>query len=77
MIEQHSDPELLIKLAHYKMPFGKYKNSLLIDLPEPYVVWFANQGFPRGELGQLLSIVLEIKTNGLEYLFKPIKTMHR
>ncbi len=71
-IKQFSDPQLLMKLAQYKMPFGKYKNSLLVDLPEPYVVWFANKGFPEGELGMLLAIVLEIKTNGLEYLFKPL-----
>ncbi len=71
--ELSSDPELMIKLARYKMPFGKYKDCLLVDLPEPYVVWFANKGFPKGELGKLLAIVLEIKVNGLEYLFKPLK----
>ena len=63
----------LLKLAHYRMPFGKYANTLLIDLPEPYVVWFANKGFPSGELGRLLSIVLEVKVNGLEYLFDPLR----
>ena len=68
-----SDPELMLKLAAYKMPFGKYKNSLLIDLPEPYVIWFANKGFPEGELGKLMAIVLEIKINGLEYLFQPLR----
>ncbi len=68
-----SDPEQLKRLADYKMPFGKYKDRLLIDLPEPYVVWFANQGFPSGELGKMLRIVLEIKINGLEYLFTPLR----
>jgi len=68
-----SDPEQLLKLAQYKMPFGKYKNRLLIDLPEPYVVWFYNKGFPPGELGKMLAIVYEIKLNGLEYLFKPLR----
>ncbi len=73
-----SDPELLLKLANYRMPFGKYASRLLIDLPEPYVVWFANRGFPKGELGQMLAIVLEIKINGLEYLFQPLrKNKHR
>ena len=52
------------------MPFGKYKNVRLVDLPEPYVVWFSKTGFPSGELGEMLSIVHEIKVNGLEYLFK-------
>ncbi|WP_198263751.1 DUF3820 family protein [sulfur-oxidizing endosymbiont of Gigantopelta aegis] len=71
-----SDPKLLLKLARYKMPFGKYSGYLLVDLPEPYVVWFANKGFPKGELGKLLAIVLEIKINGLEYLFQPLKEKH-
>ncbi|MCK5663193.1 MAG: DUF3820 family protein [Thiotrichaceae bacterium] len=68
-----SDPEVLLKLSQYKMPFGKFKGSLLIDLPEPYVVWFAGEGFPDGELGTLLGIVHTIKVNGLEYLFKPLR----
>ena len=68
-----SDPKRLLKLTNYRMPFGKYANRLLIDLPEPYVVWFANQGFPEGELGQMLMIVHEIKINGLEYLFDPLR----
>lgn len=67
------DPEELLKLAHYRMPFGKYRNKLLIDLPEPYVVWFAKQGFPEGELGRMLSMVYEIKVNGLEKLFIPLR----
>ena len=68
-----SDPEVLLKLSRYKMPFGKFKGSLLIDLPEPYVIWFAGKGFPQGELGKLLGIVHTIKVNGLEYLFKPLR----
>jgi len=67
------DSQMLLKLARQQMPFGKYKGRLLIDLPEPYVVWFANKGFPKGELGQLMACLLEIKTNGLEYLFQPLK----
>jgi uncharacterized protein (DUF3820 family) len=55
------------------MPFGRYKDLPLVDLPEPYVVWFAQQGFPKGELGEMLRMVHEIKVNGLEYLFKPLK----
>ena len=67
------DHELLLKLARYRMPFGKYANRLLIDLPEPYVVWFANKGFPEGELGKMMAIVHEVKVNGLEYLFQPLR----
>jgi uncharacterized protein len=64
----------LLELAAMKMPFGKYAGRLLIDLPEPYVVWFAQKGFPEGKLGQMLSIVYEIKVNGLEYLFDPLRS---
>lgn len=71
------DPQLLLKLAAYRMPFGKHAGLLLIDLPEPYVIWFANKGFPAGELGQLLRIVHEIKINGLEYLFDPLRQVPR
>lgn len=61
-------------LASYRMPFGKYAGRLLIDLPEPYVVWFSQKGFPKGELGRLLAIVYEIKLNGLEYLFDRLRS---
>lgn len=56
-----------------KMPFGKYKGWALIDLPEEYVVWFEKKGFPEGELGHLLAELYEIKANGLEYLFEPLR----
>ena len=68
-----SDPELFLKLAKMRMPFGQYKGRLLIDLPEPYVVWFSRKGFPEGQIGEMLRIIYEIKTNGLEYLFKPLR----
>lgn len=63
----------LHKIANMKMPFGKFKGVRLIDLPEPYVVWFHTEGFPPGELGRLLAQVYEIKLNGLEDLFTPLK----
>jgi len=66
-------PEDLIKIANMKMPFGRYSGRALIDLPEPYVVWFHGQGFPEGELGRLLAQVYEIKVNGLESLFDPLR----
>ncbi len=60
-------------LATTEMPFGKHKGMLLIDLPEPYVVWFYGQGFPEGKLGHLLGLLYEIKLNGLEHLVTPLK----
>lgn len=67
------DHQELLKLAEMRMPFGKYAGRRLIDLPEPYVVWFARQGFPEGKLGEMLQTVYEIKVNGLEYLFAPLR----
>ena len=68
------DPKDLLDIARMEMPFGRYQGRRLIDLPEPYVVWFAKQGFPEGRLGALLSLLYEIKLNGLEYLFEPLRT---
>ena len=71
--EFSGDTEELLELATMRMPFGKYQGQLLIDLPEPYVVWFSGQGFPEGKLGKMLQTVYEIKVNGLEYLFAPLR----
>ena len=67
------DQSALLRLAEMRMPFGRYAGWRLIDLPEPYVVWFAQQGFPAGKLGEMLREVYEIKVNGLEYLFEPLR----
>lgn len=67
------EPDYLKKLATMMMPFGKYQGRLLIDLPEEYLLWFANKGWPKGELGLLLQLALEIKINGLAYLIQPLK----
>lgn len=67
------DPSLLKTLVQLKMPFGKYKGVLICNLPENYLLWFKNKGFPEGKLGQALALMLEIKINGLEYLLNPLK----
>lgn len=64
---------ILIELANEKMPFGKYKGVTLCDLPEYYIVWYKQKGFPAGKLGMQLETLYEIKLNGLEYLLKPLK----
>jgi len=66
------DPTMLLDLARMEMPFGRYRGRRLIDLPEPYVVWFREQGFPAGRLGLLLGLLYEIKANGLESLVRPL-----
>ena len=67
------DHDALLALAKARMPFGKYQGRRLIDLPEPYVVWVHQQGYPEGKLGEMLRTVYEIKVNGLEYLFTPLR----
>ena len=67
------DHKAFLELAAMRMPFGKHAGMRLIDLPEPYVVWFAQQGFPKGKLGEMLGVVYEIKVNGLEHLFDPLR----
>jgi uncharacterized protein len=63
----------LTELANARMPFGKYKDRYLADLPEDYLVWFGRKGFPEGKLGRMLASMLEIKVNGLEKLLKPLR----
>ncbi|MDD5702794.1 MAG: DUF3820 family protein [Dehalococcoidales bacterium] len=67
------DPQILVDLVTIKMPFGKYKDHILCDLPESYLVWFHQKGFPPGKIGVLLSALYEIKLNGLGYLLKQIR----
>jgi uncharacterized protein (DUF3820 family) len=72
-----SEPSILLEIVHTKMPFGKYKDRLICDLPEHYIVWFKQQGFPKGKLGMMLETMYEIKLNGLEYLLEPLKERRR
>jgi uncharacterized protein (DUF3820 family) len=65
--------ELLLQLVSMKMPFGRYKGTVLCDLPVSYLEWFQRKGFPEGKLGALLNTIYEIKLNGLEYLLKPLR----
>jgi hypothetical protein len=65
--------ELLLQLVNMKMPFGKYKDTVLCNLPVSYLEWFNRKGFPKGKLGVLLQTLYEIKINGLEYLLTPLK----
>ena len=63
----------LVKIAQVSRPFGKYQGQLLIDLPEAYLLWFVDRGFPKGRLGDLMQLTLEIKINGLESLLEPFR----
>lgn len=71
------DQHFLIDLVNAKMPFGKYKDWYITSLPVHYLEWFHRKGFPSGQLGQYLSTMFEIKTNGLEDIIKPIISTER
>ncbi|MFQ3249404.1 MAG: hypothetical protein ACI9O6_001212 [Glaciecola sp.] len=64
--------EALLRLVNTVMPFGKHAGTKLLNLPEPYLVWFHKQGFPNGELGEQLATMYEIKLNGLEPILQPL-----
>ena len=65
--------EDLMKLVTTPMPYGKHKGMLIADLPGNYLNWFAREGFPKGEVGQLLRLMQEIDHNGLSDLLKPLR----
>jgi hypothetical protein len=67
------DPERLLDLFELRMPFGKYEGRRLIDLPQAYLVWFAQRGFPKGRLGEALALCLEVKHNGLEAMVRALE----
>jgi uncharacterized protein (DUF3820 family) len=67
------DGTLLLDLVRMKMPFGKYKGTVLCYLPVSYLEWFSREGFPPGKLGMLLATMYEIKINGLEHLLRPLQ----
>ncbi|NCP66288.1 MAG: DUF3820 family protein [Paraglaciecola sp.] len=66
------DEQALVKAVNQRMPFGKYQGRKLLHLPEPYLVWFQQKGFPPGLLGQQLALMYEIKLNGLEGMLAPL-----
>ena len=71
---------LLADLVHYHMPFGKFGPQAyppsgvpLIDLPQEYLSWFQQRGFPKGRLGELMAEVLAIKDVGMDSIFDPLR----
>ena len=67
------DKQFLIDLSKTKMPFGKFKDRFLIDLPEHYIVWYKTKGFPYGKLGKYMELVYELKLNGLEDIVREVR----
>ena len=71
------DPQVLVDITKTKMPFGKYKDTLICDIPISYLEWMQRKGFPPGKLGMLMSTAYEIKLNGLDKLLWAIKNGKR
>jgi uncharacterized protein (DUF3820 family) len=72
--------EALAEIGRLRMPFGKYGPEKfppagvpIYDLPVEYLLWFRQKGFPRGRLGELLEMVLQIKLDGAEAVFEPFR----
>ena len=71
------DPTLLLDVVKMQMPYGKYKGYLICNIPESYLLWYKDKGFPKGKLGDLMATMFEIRVNGLEYLLTPLKNQQR
>lgn len=67
--------DILFELIKTRMPFGKYKDRRICDLPEDYILFFQKKGFPKGKIGMLLQTMYEINLNGLRGLLDPLKKM--
>ena len=63
--------EILREIITTPMPYGKYKGTMIADLPLYYLEWFASQGFPKGKL----ATTFEIKTNGLQEIIDTLKKL--
>lgn len=73
MSDLQPDKQFIIDTANMRMPFGKYKGTYLIDIPEYYIVWYRNKGFPKGKLGDMMALVYELKLNGLEDILRKLR----
>ena len=67
--------EYFFDLARYRMPFGRFKGAAIHDLPLEYLRWFPERGggFPQGRLGELMEFVCQVKTDGAEAIFAPLR----
>jgi uncharacterized protein len=63
------------------MPYGKFGPANfpphgvpIYDLPVEYLAWFAQKGgFPKGRLGELLKIIHQMKVDGSDAAFDPMR----
>ncbi len=79
-IDREDFRNLLTEIGKTRMPFGKFGITAyppsgvpIMDLPIEYLAWFAERGFPKGRLGELLAQVWEIKSVGMDVVFDPLR----
>jgi len=73
----HFQPNDLEDVANVTMPFGKFKGTRIHRLPEAYLIWFSERGFPTGKLGELMNLAMTLQTQGLEHLILPLERPSR
>ncbi len=79
-IDRDDFRNLLESIGKTCMPFGKFGPNFypprgvpIMDLPPEYLSWFKERGFPKGQLGELMAQVCEIKEVGMDQLFDPLR----
>lgn len=72
--------EDMAAIERMRMPFGKFgprhfppHGVPIFDLPAEYLAWFNQKGFPKGRLGELLKIVYQMKVDGSDLAFDPMR----
>lgn len=79
-IDREDFSNLLVEIGNTRMPFGKFgikayppRGVPIMDLPDEYLAWFQQQGYPKGRLGELMATVFEIKAVGMDGVFEPMR----
>lgn len=79
-IEREDFRNLLTEIGEAYMPFGRFgpkdfppRGVPITDLPPEYLQWFAERGFPKGRLGELMQHVCQIKEVGMDSIFDPLR----
>ncbi len=79
-IDRDDFRNLLEEIGTTHIPFGKFGIKAyppagvpIMDLPEEYLAWFNERGFPKGRLGELMAQVFEIKAVGMDQIFDPLR----
>jgi uncharacterized protein (DUF3820 family) len=79
-IDREDFRNLLIEIGRTRIPFGKFGIKAyppagvpIMDLPEEYLFWFRERGFPKGRLGELMAQVCEMKAVGMDSVFDPLR----